>query len=71
MKSMTYTRSNIEAKLDQLAQIIAGREDGRVFLPLYQRLEAELAALETAESDMDRILRRAADTRDRKFAIAA
>lgn len=68
---MTYTRSDIEAKLDQLALIIEGREDGEEFLLLFQRLEAEQAALKTAQSDMDRILRRAAGTRERKFAIAA
>lgn len=68
---MTYTRSDIEAKLNQLAHIIAGREDGETFLPLFRRLEAELASRETAQSDMQRILQRAAGTRERKFAIAA
>lgn len=68
---MTYTRSDIEAKLDQLALIIEGREDGEEFLLLFQRLEAELASRETAQSDMQRILQRAAGTRERKFAIAA
>lgn len=68
---MTYTRSDIEAKLDQLALIIEGREDGEEFLLLFQRLEAELTSRETAQSDMQRILQRAAGTRERKFAIAA
>lgn len=68
---MTYTRSDIEAKLDQLALILEGREDGEEFLLLFQRLEAELASRETAQSDMQRILQRAAGTRERKFAIAA
>lgn len=68
---MTYTRSDIEAELDQLALILDGREDGEEFLLFFQRLEAELASRETAQSDMQRILQRAAGTRERKFAIAA
>ena len=57
---MTYSTCDIETKLDQLARIMAAREDRMVYLPLYQRLEEELANLKSQETDMDRILRRAA-----------
>jgi hypothetical protein len=57
---MTYSAQDIENKLDQLAQVMAAREDRDVYLPLFQRLEAELAKLKSQETDMDRILQRAA-----------
>lgn len=53
---MTYSAQDIENKLDQLAQVMAAREDRDVYLPLFQRLEAELAKLKSQETDMDRIL---------------
>lgn len=59
-KTMTYSAQDIENKLDQLAQVMAAREDRDVYLPLFQRLEAELAKLKSQETDMDRILQRAA-----------
>lgn len=57
---MTYSAQDIENKLAQLAQVMAAREDRDVYLPLFQRLEAELAKLKSQETDMDRILQRAA-----------
>lgn len=68
---MTYSTRDIETKLDQLARIMAAREDRKVYLPLYQRLEEELANLKSQETDMDRILQRAAALDPRRLSIAA
>lgn len=68
---MTYSACDIEAKLDQLARIMAVREDRMVYLSLYQRLEEELANLKSQESDIDRILRRAASSGPGALIIAA
>jgi hypothetical protein len=68
---MTYSAHDIEAKLNQLALIMAAREDREIFLPLYQRLEKELENMRSQATDMDRILQRAANLSPGGLAIAA
>ena len=40
-----------------LARIIGEREDGKQYVPLFKRLEEEIASLRNVEDDYDRILR--------------
>lgn len=55
------TAENIERGLNDLAQIIlAWGEEGAVFLPIYRRLEEELAALRVPDLLMDAVRDRAA-----------
>lgn len=68
---MTYAKSDIEEKLAQLATIIAQRTDGIVYLPLYQRLEEELARCESELSAMERVMQRAGHAGQMHFSIAA
>jgi hypothetical protein len=50
--------ADIEQGLDTLAKIIAGRKDGRRLLPLFQRLEDELAAIRSADDVMAKVMAR-------------
>lgn len=52
IKQTTLTTARLERTLDALASIIVGEgERGRQLLPLYQRLENELAEMK-AETDL-------------------
>ncbi len=68
---MTYSVQEIDDKLNQLALIMAAREDRVVFMPLYQRLQKELENLRTQETDMGHILQRAANLKSGVLSIAA
>lgn len=50
--------ADIEAGLDALARIIAGRRDGRRLLPLFARLEEELATIRAADDVMAKVMAR-------------
>lgn len=50
--------ADIEEGLDALARIIASRRDGRRLLPLYARLEEELAAIRSADDVMAKVMAR-------------
>ena len=58
------TAERIEAALDGLAGIIADTGDGgRVYLPIFARLERELAEMREGDAAMTAVLERAARTR--------
>ena len=62
-RAATVTAERIEKALDGLAGIIAAAgEAGRVYLPLYARLERELAAMREEDATMAAALARAART---------
>lgn len=53
---LPITAERVERKLDQLAGIIVARgEAGAVFLPIYRRLETELARLREGDRAMDAV----------------
>jgi hypothetical protein len=57
--SVTITAAVLENCLDRVALLIAESGDkGVVYLPIYERLEAELQALRAREDRMARILAR-------------
>ena len=53
---MTVTKDRIEAALIVVARHVAA-PGGEVYLPVYERLERELAALEARETAIDRARR--------------
>lgn len=56
---MTITVAVLEKCLDRVALLIAESGDkGAIYLPIYERLEAELEALKAREDRMGRILAR-------------
>lgn len=52
-----FTAERVERALDLLAQFI--ELDGDIYLPMYERLEAELEELKRRESVKDRVRKRA------------
>lgn len=63
------TAERIERAMDRLAEVIVslGGAGSRV-LPIYQRLEEELATLRRADSSMDSVLDRLRRSKGRKAA---
>lgn len=60
MKSQTITPERIERALDTLADImVRSGPEGRVYLPLFENLEQELAKLRAEEDAMSRVRARA------------
>lgn len=60
----TVTADRIERALDGLARIIAAAgEAGRAYLPIFARLERELAAMREEDATLAAALARAARTR--------
>ncbi len=59
---MTNNIQYLEAHLDTLARFIDEREDGERYVPLYERVEEELAKLRRSRSTYDRIRARRAAT---------
>lgn len=63
----SVTAERIERALDKLAEIIVLLgENGVNVLPIYDRLEKELAALQSSDSRMDEIRARAAQSKLRQ-----
>lgn len=61
------TRQQIEDGLDRLSEIIVAiGKDGHKLLPIYKRLESELAKLKEQDTDMSAIFARAAGLKARK-----
>ena len=61
------TVQRVERALDKLAEtIVFLGDDGQKLLPLYDRLEKELAALKSSDSRMDEIRARAARSKLRR-----
>ena len=61
------TVQRVERALDKLAEtIVFLGDDGQKLLPLYDRLEQELAALKSSDSRMDEIRARAARSKLRR-----
>jgi hypothetical protein len=50
-------RSRVENALDCVAAMVADRDDGDVYLPVFLRLEEELTALGDKESAIERAKR--------------
>lgn len=50
-------RARIVSAQAYVAEMVAGRTDGEVYLPIFVRLEAELAALEAKETAIERAKR--------------
>lgn len=60
MRAQPITVERIERALDILANImVRSGPDGRVYLPLFENLEQELAALRAEEDVMSRVKARA------------
>lgn len=63
-RAATITADRIERALDGLARIIAAAgEAGRAYLPIFVRLERELADMRADDATMTAALARAARTR--------
>lgn len=59
--------TEIEAAMDRLSEIIVAiGKDGHKLLPIYKRLESELAKLKEQDTDMSAIFARAAGLKARK-----
>jgi len=68
-KPLVITADLVEKCLDGLAVIMMNAgERGKNFLPIYQRLEDELAAMRKAEDTMSKARLRATRSMDRKAA---
>lgn len=50
--------ADLERALDRLALAIKAQREGRKLLPLYERLESELAAIRAADDVMSRVMTR-------------
>lgn len=50
--------ADIERALDRLALAIKAQREGRKLLPLYQRLEEDLAAIKSADDVMAKVMAR-------------
>ena len=69
MSSEPITAARLERCLDRIAEIItADRDGGRVYLPIYARLECELAEHHAAEELMAAAQQRVRRLRDRMIA---
>lgn len=67
MASKPITIDRIERCLDRLAQImVASGAEGRVYLPIYERLESELESMRDADGKMSRIYARVRQSKDRR-----
>lgn len=55
-----YSIEDIERALDRVAEEIAAHEDGRLVLPIYQRLEEQLEIRRRRQSTMDSVMARLA-----------
>ena len=65
-QSVDTLRARVENALGYVAAMVAEREDGATYLPIFFRLEKELAALDEKESAIERarrLARSAAPTR--------
>lgn len=49
--------TEVESALNYVATCIADRPDGAAFLPIFERLEAEVAKMRSTESAIDRARR--------------
>lgn len=54
---MTYARHEIQAAYDYMVDVIAARADGAAYMPIFERLEAELKAMDDRESAVERVRR--------------
>ncbi len=54
---MTPSPSRIERSLELMIRCVSERPDGEAFVPIVLYLECQLAALESAETQYDRIVR--------------
>lgn len=61
-QSVDALRARVENALGYVAAMVAEREDGATYLPIFFRLEKELAALNEKESAIERARRLARST---------
>ena len=52
---MDHQKKKIEAAIALIAQVITARKDGTKFIPVYDRLKAELTAMSSENQRMDEI----------------
>lgn len=52
---MDHQKKEIEAAIAIIAQVITNRDDGRKYIPVYDRLKAELNAMSSQNQRMDEI----------------
>ncbi|MGR3633855.1 MAG: hypothetical protein ACU0A8_17325 [Limimaricola soesokkakensis] len=52
---MTPTVEQLEKALLTMAKLVSSREDGEAYLPICQRLEAEISKLRSAQSYLEHI----------------
>lgn len=64
LNQLTETRNYIE-------EMVAGRPDGEVYLPLLERLELEIEAKSAKESAIDRARRRVRERAEAELRVAA
>lgn len=69
MKSKPITPERIENALDRLAELMVKLgEKGTLCLPIYERLESELEAIKTRDTQMAAVLARFKQSKDRRAA---
>lgn len=69
MKSKPITPERIENALDRLAELMVKLgEKGLLCLPIHERLESELEAIKTRDTQMAAVLARFKQSKDRRAA---